>query len=139
MRKMMKKMTKAKIDILFFDPNALVRTESEKRVKGQLYIEKRPKGKFLCFKKGDRVYYLTLTKKMFKSLNRFVSGVKMERFYDLETDCMGEDIEEGDIIYIPKRNHQTTLPAVIPPKPKIMSPFITQIFKFVPRDQRGSV
>ncbi len=126
---------KASVDILFFDRDALVQTEADKKLKGQLYLEKRPRGKFLCFKKADVVTSILLTKKMYKSLNRFTSGVRLERFYDVEEYGeydQDDELTEDDVYYIRDRR-QTNLPMIVntPSKPRVLAPFITQVFQYV--------
>jgi hypothetical protein len=117
-------MTKEKVDILFFSRSALLQSEEEKQTKGQLYLEKRPRGKFLCFKKGNITNEIYLTKKMYKSLNRFTSGIKMERFYDFD------DITEDDVYYIMDKRFPRQH-VVLPIKSKEKAAFITQMFKYV--------
>ena len=124
---------KASVDILFFNRDALMQTEADKKLRGQLYLEKRPNGKFLCFKKADVLTSILLTKKMYKSLNRFTSGVRLERFYDIEYD-QDDGPTEDDVYYIRNGDRiQTNLLMVIntPPKPRILSPFIIQVFQYV--------
>jgi len=135
-------MTKAKVIVLFFSRDALLQTEEEKKLTGQLYLEKRPRGKFLCFKKGETTTEVSLTKKMYKNLNRFTSGIVMERFYDIETDDMAgvwdqdDDISEDDIYYVMGGRHlnphgrQITFPINIPPKSKEKAVFVMQMFKY---------
>ncbi len=134
---------KVSVDILFFDRDALAQTETDKKLKGQLYLEKQPRGKFLCFKKADVVISILLTKKMYKSLNRFAYGVRVERFYDVEEyeeNDQDDELTEDDVYYIRNREirdrrygNQTTLPAIIntPPKPRVLAPFIIQVFQYV--------
>lgn len=136
-------MTKGKVDVLFFDPNALILTESEKRIKGELYLEKRPRGKFLCFKKADVVTAIPLTKKMYKNLNRFTSSVRLERFYDIEAEIAEEDVEseltEEDVYYIMGGRHLNSGKQVCKQstiihtsgKIKEKMPFVVQVFKYV--------
>ena len=136
-------MSKGKIDVLFFNPNALILTESEKRITGELYLEKRPRGKFLCFKKADVVTAIPLTKKMYKNLNRFTSSVRLERFYDIEAEIAGEDVEdeltEEDVYYIMSGKHlnsgkrEYNQPTIMhtPGKIKEKMPFVVQVFKYV--------
>lgn len=126
---------KASVDILFFNRDALILTEADKKVKGQLYLEKRPNGKFLCFEKAGIVNWVLLSKKMYKSLNRFTSGVRLERFYDVEEYGeydQDDELNENDLYYIRNGNlpNQTTLPMIIN-KPKVMAPFIIQVFQYV--------
>lgn len=133
-------MNRGKVDIIYFTRDALLRSEEEKKKRGELYLEKRPGGKFLCFKKGDKITAIQLAKKMYKSLNRFSSGVRMERFYDIEDDWDQDDgPTEDDIYYVRGGRHlnlpgrYTTLPAVIPPKPKEKAAFVVQVFQYVQR------
>lgn len=141
-------MNRSKVDILFFSRDALMQSEEDKKTIGQLYLEKRPNGKFLCFKKAETITAILLTKKMYKSLNRFTSGIRMERFYDVEGENIEEDIWdqdddlcEDDVYYV-KRDRglcsggrQYNLPAVtIPPiKTKEKAIFVVQLFKYVPK------
>jgi len=134
-------MNNQKVDVLFFDTNALTIGETEKRVRGYLYLEKRPSGKFLCFCRGDDITAIKLTKKMYKNLNRFTSGVRMERCYDPETEweeeCNNdEDLDENDVYYIMdrrfprQRGWQSNLPATVPTVPKAKAPFIVEMFRY---------
>ena len=115
---------KASVDILFFNRDALMQTEADKKLRGQLYLEKRPNGKFLCFKKADVLTSILLTKKMYKSLKRFC---------DIEYD-QDDGPTEDDVYYSRNGDRiQTNLLMVIntPPKPRILSPFIIQVFQYV--------
>lgn len=145
-------MTKIKVDILYFARDALTRSAEDRRVRGEMFLEKRPKGKWLCFKKEGTTYSIPLTKKMYKSLNRFTSGIRMERFYgadadeeillqqDMVEDSQDYDCEGDESLYYMKGGRalnaggrQCNLPAVsfISHKPKEKAAFVTQLFKYV--------
>ncbi len=137
--------SKMKVEIIYFAKDVLTQTEKERAIHGEMYIEKRPTGKFLCFAKGGVTTILSLTKKMYKSLNRFFSGIKMERYYDINSDEADEilysELDESTVLteedvfytedrylYIPK--NKCNLPTVVPPKPKKKAEFIVQIFQY---------
>ncbi len=94
---------------------------------GTLYLEKRPKGKWLCFRKGHIVKTLKLTKKSYQNLNRFAVGSKTERYIEMEMDYDQDDC--CDVWY--NKWHQN-LPVVVPTKVKEKSPFIMQMFIYKP-------
>jgi len=95
---------------------------------GILYLEKRPKGKWLSFKKGNIVRTMKLTKKSYQNLNRFAGGSKTQKYVEMEYD---QDDEYCDIWYA-KWHEKQNLPAVIPNKVKEKSPFIMQMFIYKP-------
>ncbi len=140
---------KMKVELIYFDNGTLTRTYGERVINGEMYLERRPKGKWLCFRKGGLTTSIPLTKKMYKSLNRFSSGIKEERFYNIEEgeedDTLSEldeecIVTEDDVFFMaggremkfPKE--RGNLPAVVttPPKPKEKAPFIVQVFAYVP-------
>lgn len=132
-----------KIIILYFDKNALILTDEERKTKGELTIEKRPGGKFLCFKKENMSAAVSLTKRMYKSLNRFTAGIRLECYRNINvmemenSNDVDDDVMEEDVYYVKSgrrlsgRNWYDNLPAVIPTKVKEKAPFITQVFKYV--------
>ncbi len=98
---------------------------------GALYLEKRPKGKWLCYRKGNIIKTLKLTKKSYQNLNRFAGGSKLERYIEMETDY-DQDDNYSDVWYTKWHAARENLPAVIPEKVKVKSPFIMQMFIYKP-------
>lgn len=96
---------------------------------GTLFLEKRPKGKWLCFKKGNIIKSLKLTKKSFQNLNRFTAGVRIEKYVEMEYD---QDDEGYCDVWYGWHSKNTNLPATITSKPKVKSPFIMQVFVYKP-------
>lgn len=94
------------------------------------YLERRPRGKFLCYKEGkDVMAQMTLSKRSYQSLMRFVSSVQCQRYiddndvaYDQDDDGMVEGVD-----YCIKRRGllNNNLPVVVKKEP---APFIMQIF-----------
>jgi len=137
---------KIKVEIIYFGRDVLYKPERECNTSGQMYMERRPKGKRLCFKKDGVVTSIPLTKKMYKNLNRFTSGIRLDKYVDKDEEeefftelDEATVVTEDDVYFVaggrtakaPKQ--QTTLPAVIPHKPKEKAPFVVQVFTYVPR------
>ncbi len=92
--------------------------------KGELYLEKRPMGKWLCFKKRQVVRSIKLTKKSYKNLLRQTVGIRMERFYDYED----MDDEEHAFYY---GNSCCMKESKYLKKPIEKGKFIVQVFQYV--------
>ncbi len=73
-----------KVIVIFFSRSGSMVGNDVTSDKGELYLEKRPMGKWLCFKKRQVVRSIKLTKKSYKNLLRQTVGIRMERFYDYE-------------------------------------------------------
>ena len=151
-------MTRVRIDVFYLSESVLTQSQEEKDKNGELYIEKRPTGKYLCFKNRSMQIELHLTKKMYKSLIRFSSGVRMEKYIDVDIsklnnqilpdeDAQDCDLSEGEFYYVKDRilngeNIVSHLPVVVnpPPRPIEKSAFVIQVFQYIPKDAvNGSI
>jgi len=107
------------------------------------YIERRPRGKWLCYRESNIVMaQMMVSKKSFQSLMRFTSGVQCQKYIDDTTgeEDIGDSFDQDDdgLVEAMWSQHrrsgkhyprQNFLPATITPTiKKEPAPFITQIF-----------
>jgi len=113
---------KYKVTVIFFTMNGGIKDDEVKCDEGEFYLEKRPSGKFLCFKKGIMTKTIRLSKKSYKNLVRLTCGRRLDRYIDLDEDLPDDDF--------PQRRCVTSS---IPVKKKEKAPFIIQVFKYANR------
>ncbi len=143
---------KVRIEVIYFEENALLRTVGERIINGEMFLERSPKSKRLCFRKAGLTTSIPLTKKMYKSLMRFALGLKVERYCDSEEEALNgktyalldEDMisDEDDIYYtvggkyLNRSQNEDNLPAVVTPAPKQKAIFVVQVFQYVSKEKK---
>ena len=86
-------MAKQKVQVIFFKTDSRLTGDEVVSETGEIYLEKRPLGKWLCYKKGNLLKTIKLSKKSYKNLVRFTCGTRMEKYIDEEdsVDYCGRD------------------------------------------------
>ena len=104
------------------------------------YIERRPQGKWLCYREGQIIMsQMKVSKKSFQTLMRFTSGVQCQK-YITDDGCEyeeGQEYDQDDDSVVEamwnrhgRRGHGYNLPAIITTTvKKEPAPFVMQIFK----------
>jgi hypothetical protein len=96
------------------------------------YVERRPGGKWLCFKEHEVVVAETMiSKKSFHALMRFTTGVTCQLWVDVSKEgtskiIIDNDVADNDDLMLYRKRRMIAAPSV--PIKREMNPFIVQIF-----------